>query len=109
MLRYLKGTAHFGITYHGDQNVLKCKGYDTTNKVIGTVDSDLGGCHDSERSTTGLVLMLNGGPIVWRSSRQSTASTATAEAEVKAAGMIGQQLIDVVNLLGEFGFVQPSV
>ena len=109
VLRYLKGTAHFGITYHGDQNVLKCKGYDTTNKVIGTVDSDLGGCHDSERSTTGLVLMLNGGPIVWRSSRQSTASTATAEAEVKAAGMIGQQLIDVVNLLGEFGFVQPPV
>ena len=61
------------------------KSYDTTNKVIGTVDSDLGGCHDSERSTTGLVLMLNGGPIVWRSSRQSTASTATAEAEIKAA------------------------
>ena len=73
---------------------------DIISKVIGTVYSDLGGCHDSERSTTGLVLMLNGGPIVWRSSRQSTASTATAEVEVKAAGMIGQQLIDVVNLLG---------
>ena len=79
------------------------------NKLIDTVDSDLGGCVDSGKSTSGLVLMLNAGPILWRSSRQSTASTGTAEAECKAAGFIGQQLVPMIDLLSELGFEQSPV
>ena len=94
-----------GITYHGSDEVLKSGGYDISNKIIGAVDSDLGGCKDTEKSTTGLVLMLNGGAVLWRSTRQSTVSTGTAEAECKAAGFAGQQLIPLRDLLGELGFV----
>ena len=109
VLRYLSGTIEMGITYHGTDEILNSGGYDITNKLIGTVDSDLGGCKDSEKSTSGIVLMLNGGPIMWRSTRQSTVSTGTAEAECKAAGFAGQQLIPVRDLLCELGFEQPSV
>ena len=109
VLRYLSGTIEMGITYHGTDEILNSGGYDITNKLIGTVDSDLGGCKDSEKSTSGIVLMLNGGPIMWRSTRQSAVSTGTAEAECKATGFAGQQLIPVRDLLCELGFEQPSV
>ena len=109
VLRYLSGTLDMGITYHGSDEVLKAGGYDISNKIIGAVDSDLGGCKDSEKSTSGLVLMLNGGAVLWRSTRQTTASTGTAKAECKAAGFAGQQLIPLRDLMGELGFEQPSV
>ena len=53
--------------------------------------------------------MLNGGAVLWRSTRQSTASTGTAEAECKASGFAGQQLITLRDLMDELGFEQPSV
>ena len=109
VLQYLSDTQEIGITYHGSKDVLNIDGYDITNKLIGTVDSDLGGCKDTDKSTSGLVLMLNGGAVIWRSSRQSTVSTGTAEAECKAGGFIGQQAIPLIDLLSELGFEQPSV
>ena len=109
VLRYLAGTVDLGITYHGADAVLNSGGYDITNKILGVVDSDLGSCKDTEKSTSGLVLMLNGGIVLWRSARQSALSTATAEAECKAAGFAGQQLIPLRDLLSELGFSQPSV
>ena len=72
VLRYLSCTADMGITYHGSPEILKADGYDVTKKIVGTVDSDLGGCKDTENSTSGLTLMFNGGPIIWRSTRQSS-------------------------------------
>ena len=73
------------------------------------VDSDLGGCKDIEKSTSGLILMLNGGPVVWRSTRQTTASTGTTEAESKAATFIGQHTHWHKDFLSELGFPQPPV
>ena len=109
VLKYLSDTQEIEIAYHGSKDVLNIDGYDITNKLIGTVDSDLGGCKDTDKSTSGLVLMLNGGAVIWRSSRQSTVSTGTAEAECKAGGFIGQQAIPLIDLLSELSFEQPSV
>mmetsp|Transcript_20662 Transcript_20662/g.28081 ORF Transcript_20662/g.28081 Transcript_20662/m.28081 type:complete len:118 (-) Transcript_20662:381-734(-) len=53
--------------------------------------------------------MLNAGPILWRSSRQSTFSMGTAEAECKAAGFIRQRLIPAIDLLTELGFPKLPV
>ena len=53
--------------------------------------------------------MLNDGPVVWRSTRQSTTSTGTTEAESKAACFIGQQCNWHIDLLTELGHAQPPV
>jgi hypothetical protein len=65
------------------------EGYDHRDKLIAAVDSDLGGCADSNKSTTGLVVWMNGGPVAWRSRKQGTMSVATLEAEMKGASTLG--------------------
>jgi hypothetical protein len=91
-LRYLAGTVDLGITYHGSDEVLM-EGYDHRDKLIAAVDSDLGGCADSNKSTTGLVVWMNGGPVAWRSRKQGTMSVATLEAEMKGASTLGMELM----------------
>jgi hypothetical protein len=107
-LHYLAGTADLGITYHGSDEVLM-DGYDHRNKLIAGVDSDLGGCKDTQKSTSGVVVMLNGGAVWWKSRRQTTLSTATLEAECKAAVIAGMQLHWMRDLLGEFGHRQGCI
>ena len=76
VLRYVAGTCDLGVTYHGSPEVL-LRGYDHRDKLIAAVDSDLGGCQDSQKSTAGVLVMLNGGAISWKSRKMSTVSTAT--------------------------------
>ena len=115
VLRYIAGSIDTGITYHGCDDVVNVAipeigaVYPLRNKLWGMVDSDLGGCKDTEKSTSGLILMLNGGPVVWRSTRQTTASTGTTEAESKAATFIGQHTHWHKDFLSELGFPQPPV
>ena len=109
VLYYLAGTPDLGITYHGSDDVLVTDGYDMRDKLIASVDADLGGCVETEKSTTGIVVFLNGGPISWKSKKQSTASTATLEAEMKAAALVGMELVWLRDLVTEFGITQGCV
>ena len=106
VLRYLSGTVDLGITYHGSDEVLLA---DRRDKLIASVDSDLGGCVDTHKSTSGLVVFLNGGPISWKSKKQSTNSTATLEAEMKAAALVGMELVWLRDLVSELGVTQGCV
>ena len=109
LMRYLAGTADMGITYHGSDEYLVSNGYDRRDKLIASVDSDLGGCEDTSRSTTGLVVMLNGGAVSWASKRQTTVSQATLIAEMKAAGQAALELQWMRDLLTELGKPQGCV
>ena len=71
VLRYLAGTIDMGITFSAAKGEF----------VVGFVDSDFAGDVDARKSTTGFVFLLAGGPIAWKSARQATVSTSTAEAE----------------------------
>jgi len=53
VLRYLSGTTDIGITY----------GHDGSNNLIAYSNADWANCVNTRRSTSGIVLMLNGGPI----------------------------------------------
>ena len=75
LMRYLAGSADMGITYHGSDEYLVSGGYDTRDKLIASVDADLGGCLDTNKSTSEIVVMLNGGAISWRSKRMQVVST----------------------------------
>lgn len=54
IMAYLKNTAGIGFCFYSSS-------YD--NQLLAFSDSDFAGDHDTRRSTTGFVLMLNGGPI----------------------------------------------
>lgn len=73
VLRYLVGARDKGITFGSGE------------PLSGYTDSDFAGDRDTRRSTSGFVYMLHGGPVSWRSKRQSTVAASTAEAEYMAA------------------------
>ena len=82
-LRYVKGTLNLGIKYTRDLNRLRNRGHDL-NVLYGLSDSDFAGCKDTAKSTSGYVVLLNGGPIAYYSGRQSTVALCTAMAETIA-------------------------
>ena len=75
VLRYLKGTRNIGITFRGNSAV----------EPVGYCDSDWAGCRETRKSTEGMVFLLAGGAVHWRSKKQSIVATSTCEAEYIAA------------------------
>lgn len=73
VLRYLKGTDHYRLTYRSGNSSLK-----------GFTDADWGGCILDRRSYTGYVFHFGGGPISWESRKQRTVALSTTEAEYAA-------------------------
>ncbi|CAJ2671288.1 unnamed protein product [Trifolium pratense] len=71
VLRYLQGTKDNMLMYRQTDNL----------DVIGYSDSDLAGCVDSRKSTSGYIFMMAGGAISWRSAKQTLIATSTMEAE----------------------------
>jgi len=50
-------------------------------KFKGHVDVDFGGNLNTRKSTTGYLMLMNGGPTSWNSKLQRYVSTSTAESE----------------------------
>jgi hypothetical protein len=71
-LKYLAGTAnlciHYGRTKDG-----KSEGRDL-NRLWGWADADFAADPDTRRSHTGYVIMINGGPISWKSEAEECVS-----------------------------------
>ena len=83
VLRYLKGTVELGIRYTRDMERLKKR--DKKLNVLCTLsDSDFAGCKDTSRSTSGYMILMNGGVVAYYSGRQSTVALCTAMAETIA-------------------------
>ncbi|GAB0095500.1 uncharacterized protein DMENIID0001_108920 [Sergentomyia squamirostris] len=70
ILRYLKTTMHYKITYK--------KG---SSKLEGFCDADWGSDPDDRRSTSAYVFMMQGGAISWNTRRQQTVALSSTEAE----------------------------
>ena len=86
VLQYLRLTYDQGITYRDPGPTLR-------NKLLGWVDSDFAADPDTRRSVSGYILSLNGGPVAWKSKRQSCTTLSSAEAEFVAASICGQEVI----------------
>jgi hypothetical protein len=98
ILRYLKGTLDVGISY----------GLSKDNELIGFCDSDFAGDVDTRKSTTGFVFMLNGGPIAWSSTTQSTTALASTEAEYMALTDAMKEVLWLRWLLTFLGIEQET-
>jgi hypothetical protein len=98
VLRYLRGTSSYSITYYGSRD-----------SVCGYVDLDFAGDLDKRRSTPGYVFTLAGGPISWMSKLQNIVSLSTTEAEYMVASHACKEAIWLQGLLGEFGRMKDKV
>lgn len=92
-LRYLAGTTDFGITY----------GCDKSNELVAYSDADWANCADTRRSVSGVVLLLNGGPVTWFSRKQGVVATSTTDAEYVAVHDAGKEIVWIRRLLKEIG------
>ncbi|KAL3712502.1 hypothetical protein TMatcc_001201 [Talaromyces marneffei ATCC 18224] len=83
LLRYLRGTTNYAISY--------LKG-SKDKKLVGYTDAAYGNASNL-RSTTGYIFMLAGGPIYWSSRKQPITATSSSEAEYIAAADSAKQAI----------------
>ena len=104
-LRYLQGTKSLGIRYTRDLNRLRVRGQDL-NVIYGLSDSDFAGCKDTAKSTSGHIVLLNGGPIAYYSGRQTTVALCTAMAETIALAKLVVKIKYLRALLHDLNFCQ---
>lgn len=97
ILRYLKGTYNYGITYQKTNCDLKVYS-----------DADFAGDIHTRRSTTGIVSIISGGAVSWTSQLQKTIALSTTEAELVASSEGAKELIWLKRLLGELTEVNNS-
>jgi hypothetical protein len=86
VMRYLAGTLDYGIVLGKPVAGMSPKGMPTSDdEVVVSSYSDANFATDeSRRSTTGVLTLVDGSPVRWRSVGQSTVSTSTGESEYKS-------------------------
>ena len=99
VLAYVKGTLNQGLSWHDP-------GAGSRNKLSGWVDSDFASDVDTRKSMTGYLMVLNGGPISWKASRQGGVTLSSSEAEFVAASQAGQEVLYLRALLKGFAYLQ---
>ena len=80
VLCYLRGTWNQTIHYFRDF-------HENLNVLWGWADADWAGDTDTRQCHTGYILIMNGGPISWKSRRQDNVTLSTSEAEFVAASL----------------------
>lgn len=98
ILRYLKGTPDYKITYNGASN----------SGLIGYSDSDWGENKDDRHSTSGFVFFMADAVVSWVSRRQKTVALSTADAEYMTLSDSSRQLAWLRSFQQELGFKHNS-
>jgi hypothetical protein len=93
ILRFLKGTRMRGIRYR--------KGF--VDQLKAWVDADFAGDKLDRKSQTGWIFMKAGGPVAWRSVKQTLVTLSSTEAEWVAAVDCGRTAAWFTNYLEECG------
>jgi hypothetical protein len=96
LLRYVGGTANYGITYG------KTSGLQVFH------DADYAACKDTRRSVTGYTFMLDGGALSCASKIQNTVARSTYESEYQSANATGPELLSVKRLLHDLDVPLPA-
>ncbi|GJW87644.1 retrotransposon protein, putative, ty1-copia subclass [Tanacetum coccineum] len=99
-LKYLRNTKHMFLVYGGDST--------TELGVTCYTDASWETGQDDLRSQTGFVFMMNGGAVDWKSSKQSTTSMSSMEAEYIVAAEDAMEAIWIRKFIFGLGVV-PSI
>lgn len=100
ILKYLKSTINLGIKYNGTN--------DNVNHLIAYSDADYASCSDTRKSISGVVLILNDGPVMWSSRKQGVVATSTTDAEYIAAHDASKEIVWFRQLLKDIGIEQEG-
>jgi transposase InsO family protein len=98
VLRYLKGTINRGLLF----------GFNKPSTIYASVDADWANCPDTRRSHTGFMVTWNEHLISWKSTKQSTVSLSSTEAEYKALADVAKEVTWLSNLLKEIELVADN-
>jgi hypothetical protein len=101
VLRYIKATLNYKITY-GGKNFKDLR-------PTGWVDADYGGDIDSRRSCAGYVFIQAGGPTAWSAQYQPTVALSMTEAEYMAVSRAAKQILWMFSEMEEVGYAQAKL
>lgn len=92
VFRYIAGTINVGLLYrhNEEKGILTCYS-----------DADFGGCIQTGRSTSGVLVTYAGAAVSWLSQRQGSVTDSTTEAEVVAASEASKEIIWLSRLLSQ--------
>lgn len=99
ILRYIKGTATFGLMYPSEQSHEELRGFS---------DSDWAGNPDDRKSTTGFVFYFGDTTFTWTSKKQPIVALSSCEAEYIAAASGTCHAVWLRKLLKELRLQQCS-
>ena len=97
ILRYLRGTSNFCLSFGNGEPMLKSY-----------TDADMARDMDHRKSTSGYVFTLAGGAVSWQSKLQKCVALSTTEAEYITATEVGNELLWMTRFLLELGMQQED-
>jgi hypothetical protein len=97
VLRYLRTTCNVGINYRSMSSGLN---------ICAFSDSDWANQKDDRKSTSGVIVLMCGGPVIYKSRLQRTVALSTAEAEYMALALCVQEVVWIRSVLSELGIDQ---
>lgn len=95
IMRYICGTTHYGIKFDKQEDL----------SVTVYTDADWASDSTNRKSITGTIILIAGGPVIFRSSQQSLIAQSTTEAEFIAAAESIRDLLWLESLMSELGIV----
>ena len=105
VLRYMKGTRNYGITYHAHSE--RHIGPTDSNSFYGFVDAAFANTDDNQ-SISGYVFLFNGGTITWGSKKQTTIALSSTKAEYVALSEAARDAIWLCHLYSEIGYIRSQ-
>jgi hypothetical protein len=106
LLRYLKGTMDYGITYRRSGSTTLTAEAHVPRPLEDSAaysDSDWAGCPHTSRSTSGYVFKIAGGAVSWSSKLQPRVALSSVEAEYIALTHCAREAVFLRQLLEEMG------
>jgi hypothetical protein len=90
ILRYVKGTLHFGLNIHPSI---------APGALVAYSDADWAGCPDTRRSTSGYSINLGDNLVSWSAKKQPTVSRSSCESEYRALALTAAEIVWLTHLL----------
>jgi hypothetical protein len=98
VLKYLKATINYKITYSKELN----------KYITGYYNTDYTGNLFTVKSTSGYIFILAGGPISWKFKLQSIIAQSTTEAKYIVINATVKEAVFIISLLKELGFYNQT-